>query len=116
MDKPIPALPYCGPSHSVDVLERVVKRELLHRGVAWSDLSDADRNARLDDARELLPSAMRAVKTDPIVDGPSLFPSGAIQTFAELDALIGTLAYLAMAHGSRLQTASIYLDALRVHG
>ncbi len=110
MDKPLLALPYLGPSCSVDVLERVVKRDLCARGRIWADLPAAKRNAHLGEAQELLQNALRMVLDDALVDARSFFPSGAIQTYEQLDDLIGMLGWLETVHRNRSRTAANLLQ------
>lgn len=111
MDKPLLALPYHGPSCSVDVLERVVKRDLVRHGRAWSDLSFAHRCGYLDEAQSMLRGAIQMVLADPAMDiSPHLLTdeirSGAIQTFSGLLELNKALVHLEIIHHNQASSAT----------
>lgn len=82
----IPALPrYRGPSHAVEVLERVAQRETLRLGLPWTDMTNAERNRELAWAATAMDEALRCLWNDPLIAELRTIPAGGVRTFMELD-------------------------------
>lgn len=91
MDKPLLALPYRGPSHSIEVLERLAQRETLRLGLPWTDLTLRQKNGLLDWATRLLDETLRHLWREPLTGEIGLIPGGAVRTLPELGGVEGWL-------------------------
>lgn len=85
MDKHLLALPYSGPSHSVDVLERIAQRETLRLGLPWTDLPHRQQNEFMNWAARLLDETLRHPWREPLTAEIGLVPGGTVRTLPELD-------------------------------
>lgn len=85
MDKPLLALPYRGPSHSIAVLERIAQRETLLMGVPWTDLPISRRNMLLNWAANILDEVLQHFRAEPVRAGLRICHSNGVQSFGDLD-------------------------------
>ncbi|MFC5358197.1 hypothetical protein [Azospirillum himalayense] len=85
MPEPVLALPYCGPSHHPDVLERLVTRQTCRLGWSWPDLPNDQRNALLDEANHLLTHALRELNRDLLVAELKMFGFDSVTSISELN-------------------------------
>jgi len=84
MDKPLLALSYRDPSHSIDVLERLAQRETLRLGLPWTDLPLRERYEYLVWASWVLDGTLRHLWREPLTAELGMIPSGGIRTLPEL--------------------------------
>jgi len=107
MPEPVLALPYCGPSHHLDVLERLVTRQTCRLGWSWPDLPNDQRNALLEEANHLLTHALRELNRDLLVAELKIFGFDSIASIPELNSVehwISTLLEMARQQAFKLSS------------
>ncbi|WP_454021244.1 hypothetical protein [Azospirillum sp. Marseille-Q6669] len=87
MHEPVLALPYYGPSHHLDVLERLVTRQTCRLGWPWPDLPNDHRNALLEEANHRLTGALRELNRDLLVAELKMFGFDSVTSISELNSV-----------------------------
>ncbi|GAA4256633.1 hypothetical protein [Azospirillum formosense] len=85
MPEQVLALPYYGPSHHPDVLERLVTRQTCRLDWSWPDLPNDQRNALLEEANHLLTHALRELNRDLLVAELKMFGFDTVASIHELN-------------------------------
>ncbi|NUB11805.1 hypothetical protein GAY28_03210 [Azospirillum brasilense] len=113
MPEPVLALPYCGPSHHLDVLERLVTRQTCLMGWSWPDLPNDQRNALLEEANHLLTHAFRELNRDLLVAELKMFGFDSVASIPELNSVehwIGVLLEMARQQAFKLSRSQHMIE------
>ncbi|WP_431860249.1 hypothetical protein [Azospirillum sp.] len=84
LERPPALPPYRGPSHGVEVLERVAQRETLRLGLPWTDMPLALRNRFMDSAARVLDETLRCLWREPMTAELGTVPADAVRSLRDL--------------------------------
>lgn len=106
MAEPMLALPYHGPAHHLDVLERLAQRETCRLGLKWPDMSNGERNGWLIWAGAVITAACDLLARDHLTMRLGMVPRrGVGLTMKDFDRMEGWIA-------ARSSDLFIYADRL----